>query len=143
MYIKCQVTDSHTLVPLLEDGAQLKANAGDIVEIKLKYARNNKFHRKYHSLIDFAYAYTSQAFLNAKCIESKEQFIDYIKLRAGLVEEVRFADCQCVKPLSVAFDSISETMFTTIYGKMAAYIIDHIFEPWRDAVKDYIRKNFL
>lgn len=129
---------SGSLHPASDKDAEIlsKFKSGDPVRVKLTRPRNYEFHKKYFSLLNFAFDYweppeadmpTYIAMKNITLNKSFDRFRKDIAILAGFYEaSYRMNGEVRLEAKSVSFSKMSEDEFEELYTKTIDVIVQHV-----------------
>lgn len=99
-----------------------KLSQGEVIESKVRKARNYQFHKKYFALLHFA-------FDNQEKYDTFEAFRAEVIMRAGWYQEHHhITGAISYSPKSIAFDKMDELEFGKLYQKSIDVILEHFLQ---------------
>lgn len=116
------------LVPLEDDDYEVKKKLkiGETYSVEVKIARNVDFHRKYFSLISYAWEFLDEK--EADTFKTKENFRKYLEISAGHCDVIFHPRLQefVEIPKSISFAKMDNGEFTILYGRVKDVIFSII-----------------
>ena len=108
------------LVPLEDDDYEVKKKLkiGETYSVEVKIARNVDFHRKYFSLISYAWEFLDEK--EADTFKTKENFRKYLEISAGHCDVIFHPRLQefVEIPKSISFAKMDNGEFTILYERV-------------------------
>jgi hypothetical protein len=96
-----------------------KLTEGEVIESKVRRARNYQFHKKFFALLAFA-------FDNQEKYDTPEAFRAEVTMRAGWYQEHHhLSGAISYSPKSIAFDKMDELEFGRLYQAVIDVILKH------------------
>ena len=113
------------LVPYGDDDYEekKKLKIGETYSVEIKVVRNLDFHRKYFSLISYAWEFLNEQ--ETANFKSKENFRKYLEISAGHCEVIYHPRLQefVEVPKSISFGKMDNTAFNQLYDRVKDVIL--------------------
>lgn len=132
---------SKGLVPMTDEDydEKKKLKIGKVYRAEINIPRNYEFLKKYHALINCAWEYLPES--QTKGFKTKQIFRKWCEIQAGHCDILQFKDGSFMRiPKSIAFDSIDEAEFSSVYDSVKDVIFDLI---GRYVSEEEFEKNLL
>ncbi len=127
-----------SLTPIDAEGSELlaKVKTGEIVSVQVKRPRNVLFHRKYFSLLNFAYEQwqpEGMEFKGQPVGKNLDVFRGWVTAQAGYYDLAMTPDGKIkASPQSISFANMDETAFEDLYSKTIDVILKHVLKNYKD-----------
>lgn len=134
-------------VTYIRDSGEDSIKVGEVVSAEVKRPRNYKFHKKFFSLLNYAFSIWEPEVANydlTKVGKNFDHFRENIIILAGYYEAVIGVDGKAhLKANSISFGNMGEDEFSCLYNKTIDVILKHILINYTREDLDRVFENII
>ena len=134
-------------VTYIRDSGEDSIKVGEVVSCEIKRPRNYKFHKKFFSLLNYAFSIWEPETVNLDNTpvgKNFDHFRDNITILAGYYEAVMGVDGEAhLKAKSISFGKMGEDEFASLYSKTIDVILKHILVNYTREDLDRVFENII
>ena len=134
-------------VTYIRDSGEDTIKVGEVVSAEVKRPRNYKFHKKFFSLLNYAFSIWEPEAVNLDNTpvgKNFDHFRDNIIILAGYYEAVMGIDGKAfLKAKSISFGKMGEDEFTCLFSKAIDVILKHILVNYTREDLDRVFENII
>ena len=135
-------------ITYIRDSGEDSIKVGEVVSCEIKRPRNYKFHKKFFSLLNYAFSIWSPDVIKfdgeVEVGKNFDHFRDDIIILAGYYEAVIGVDGEAkLKAKSISFGKMGEDEFACLYSKTIDVILKHILVNYTREDLDRVFENII